>query len=662
MNKFYSWREGDEEAEPPASLAKTILGDGGSRTLIDIPLSPLGPGEFRLRVDGVLGEMARPDIRMAVNIRLHHSARVSTVKRKLQEVCGMSPYVQRLYHEGHVLDDELELVSIGLPKLLMAERLPYDAEAGARLLQAAKDGDLAAAKLAVETQADPNFPNPEDRDLSPLHAAAANKTKGVEVLTFLLELGARIERVMEGNMTALHLAAKSGSAEAAERLLEFKAMLDRRSDDDWAAIHYAADSGNAHCVKVLLEARADALEEVKRWTPLHFASRRGHEKVAELLMQNGADCNMATGDESPICPFHLGAASGKADFVKLMFKASASPLQAIDGGWCPLHIAALLGKKDLIKLLVKGRADPQKVMSADGVTALHLAAAARKEEIVRLLLKNHAKPEVCMKGEVSPLHMACCSGLLDSTKALLRASAFVDKARDCDKQTPLLIAIENGHTKLSEELIKAEASLDKKDDYGRAPLHVAAELGDVDAVNMLCKAGANVDLALDDGRKKPARCTPTDGWTALFLATRGGHEKVVTALLKQGALVNRCGNDGRSPLHETASKGNVGLCKQLLQAKASVKATMRGGWTPLHAAAHQGHLQVTQLLSKAGAELEAETADGWTPLFMAAHGGREEMVEHLKAAGASKEAAMSAAERTRHEQVIKQVTELLEDR
>lgn len=647
-------QELDEDDAP--DLGAKLMGGGGSRLLSDIPMVELEEGEVRLRIDGVLGEMARPVDRMAVSIRINYLATMADVKRKIWEVCNMSPYVQRLYLNGQDLPDDVTLEDLGLPLELQAERLPYDPDQGALLLEAAGTGDLGAAVQAIEMLADPNCPNPEDREYGPLHAAAENAS--TDILSFLLQIKALTERAMDGEITALHLACKKDASEATQLLLEANATVNRAGDNEYAALHYASAGGFADLTQLLLDARADPLQPASCWTPMHLAAKQGHTKVCEVLCNFGVDCNFPTGHESPMTPLHISTAVGKGDLIRMFFNAGAQPGITLGGGWTPLHMAALMGKKDVIKILIKGRAEVDQTLSTDGITALHLAVAGKQDQIVQSLLKWNARTEMVMTGDLTALHMACANGHLDVCKILLKKSAFPNKLRMYDLASPLILAAEGSYHKIAAALVEVEADVHHRRADGYIALHVSAEKGDAEMCSILCKGGTNYDLPVHDGKLRLPSLTPVGGWTAMYLAADNDCKDVVDKLLAIKADANISANDGRTPLHTAAHKGFADVCRMLAQGKADPNAAMRGGSTPLHMAAHQGHLEVVMHLLVANAQLEAANDEGWTPLFMAASAEQLDVVEYLTKAGAKSEAAVAAAERTEHEPLMQTMREL----
>ena len=73
--------------------------------------------------------------------------------------------------------------------------------------------------------------------------------------------------------------------------------------------------------------------------------------------------------------------------------------------------------------------------------------------------------------------------------------------------------------------------------------------------------------------------------TPLHVAADGGHKDVVELLLANKAEVNAKDNDGVTPLHCGGVSGHKDVAELLLANKAEVNAKDNDGGTPLHMAA-----------------------------------------------------------------------------
>ncbi len=79
------------------------------------------------------------------------------------------------------------------------------------------------------------------------------------------------------------------------------------------------------------------------------------------------------------------------------------------------------------------------------------------------------------KGGFTPLHYAAREGCAACVQNLLAAGADPD-SEDPDRETPLLLALENMHFDTAAVLIQGGADLDKWDLFGRSPVYMAADV------------------------------------------------------------------------------------------------------------------------------------------------------------------------------------------
>ena len=119
------------------------------------------------------------------------------------------------------------------------------------------------------------------------------------------------------------------------------------------------------------------------------------------------------------------------------------------------------------------------------------------------------------------------------------------------------------------------------------------------------------------------------GWTALQLASYGGHLALVDMLIEAGADVNQAMEDGATPLFIASQQGHLEVVKALIKAKAKVNQAMEGGATPLWIASQQGKLEVVKELIKAKAKVNQAKDTGSTPLWIASQNGKLEVVKEL---------------------------------
>lgn len=142
---------------------------------------------------------------------------------------------------------------------------------------------------------------------------------------------------------------------------------------------------------------------------------------------------------------------------------------------------------------------------------------------------------------------------------------------------------------------------------GKAPLHLAAEAGQLAAARFLLDNGADVNVKSPLYHQK----------TPLHFATEQGHKSMVELLLSKGAEVDARMSNEITPLHQAAGYGFRAVSEILLQSKADVNAKNRSSETPLHQAIARGHKAAAELLISAGADVNARTERNQTPLHYA---------------------------------------------
>lgn len=171
-------------------------------------------------------------------------------------------------------------------------------------------------------------------------------------------------------------------------------------------------------------------------------------------------------------------------------------------------------------------------------------------------------------------------------------------------------------------LLAQHVLVDAANRYGVTALTLAVEQGNLEIVNVLIAAGADVNRALPEGE------------TVLMTAARTGNLPVLQALLKKDSRVDvRDGFYGETALIWATDADHMDAVAALLDAGAGIdtrsapaKWTRRaagltqlslGEWTPLMYAARDGAMNAGALLVKRGADVNAADPDHATALVLA---------------------------------------------
>ena len=128
------------------------------------------------------------------------------------------------------------------------------------------------------------------------------------------------------------------------------------------------------------------------------------------------------------------------------------------------------------------------------------------------------------------LNLAAANGDEAMVDLLLRSGASPNR-RNLVGETPAMTAALKGHAKVLQRLIDAGAFVDHA---GWTPLHYAVLQGNLECVEILLRAKADVNAAAPNGS------------TALMLAARNGHVEVVKRLLAAGADTEKVNEEGRT--------------------------------------------------------------------------------------------------------------------
>ncbi|XP_052390260.1 ankyrin repeat domain-containing protein 12 isoform X2 [Carassius gibelio] len=123
--------------------------------------------------------------------------------------------------------------------------------------------------------------------------------------------------------------------------------------------------------------------------------------------------------------------------------------------------------------------------------------------------------------------------------------------------------------------------VNKRNERGETPLHMAAIRGDVKQVKELIELGADVNVK------------DFAGWTPLHEACNLGYYDVAKVLIGAGAEVNTQGLDDDTPLHDASSSGHKDIVKLLLRHGGNAFQANKRGERPVDVADSQ---ELEQLL------------------------------------------------------------------
>lgn len=270
------------------------------------------------------------------------------------------------------------------------------------------------------------------------------------VLLGAAESRAQVGLGAESGLTTLQLAALHDE-EAAH------ALLDRGIECD---LHSACALGIKKRIASATQVEFDTLAE---WlTPMGFALSRGNHEAVQALLWAGDDPNR------PLA--RIG-----------FFVWEIEAMTGGHGTWLPIHSASTHGYADdahrIVQRLIKGGA---RVDSASplGAQPIHLAAIYGWLPVLSTLLDHGADANA----RTRPM-----------SDLVWRLSAPANAQR-AHRQTPLMIAAQEGTTAAARLLLKHGATVGLRDSFGNTALHAAASAWwdeDTEFVSLLLESGAD---------------------------------------------------------------------------------------------------------------------------------------------------------------------------
>ena len=260
------------------------------------------------------------------------------------------------------------------------------------LIYASGFGSLEAVRLLLDSGADANARN--GLDATGLVWAAADLAK----VQLLLSHGADVHARTRLERTPLMVAAAcDGCSESVRLLIEKGADVRARDKGGTTALALAAQAGDADSIRLLLAHGADPRKASESGlTPLMLALTNCSLRGAADLIAHGAGVNAANSSGGTVkfgaielvhlTPLHYAAPYCGADLVKMLLDAGAEPNVADIRGMTPLMLAVASEHQDaaVVALLLKAGADPN-ARSKTGETPLDWARKYGDPRVIAVL-------------------------------------------------------------------------------------------------------------------------------------------------------------------------------------------------------------------------------------------------------------------------------------
>jgi len=259
-------------------------------------------------------------------------------------------------------------------------------------------------------------------------------------------------------------------------------------------------------------------------------------------------------------------------------------------------VKEVMTRKESAKTHVKQREEPQSVN--DRVTAEALTVYGKDSDgdtLLHIAIINEALT-LCFKF----IQMAPWFDWLDIYNDNLR-------------QTPLHLAVLMNLRAVVRRLMIGGANVEMRDHNGDTPLHIACREGNVEIAKTLLDPVKYAEIKRND-YDVPYQKIPQNleirnfsGCTCLHIAAEKGDFDMLNVLLEKGARINNGdGKSGATVLHYAADRNDIKLTLFLVkQYGINLNSTMYSGATPIDIAHGRRNTTIFNILQKLGAKFES---------------------------------------------------------
>ncbi|KAJ5439445.1 uncharacterized protein N7458_010443 [Penicillium daleae] len=356
-------------------------------------------------------------------------------------------------------------------------------------------------------------------------------------------------------------------------------------------LYLASSQGHDRVVQLLLNNGTDVnARSGRHGTPLQVASLDGRHQVVSTLLAHGADLNVTC--QRYGVPLAAAAEKGHLHTFQTLLDHGANVNSR--GGWYayPL-VSAIVGQNmQMVDTLVQRGASVNALGGRHG-SALMAASSLGILDLIRSLVSHGARVNDENDKGTDSLYAACLAGNLDSVKLLIELGADVN-AKGGKHRNALNAASAGNHVDIVRYLLDAGADVDFFDEHYGNSVQTAAAAGHNEVILTLVEAG--VDLNAPSG----------DRGTALITAAQNGHTETLELLFELGVPSGDT-YEMSNAIMVAANRGHTSAVKVLVEMGAAMDdcstLSTYPCCTPLEAAAIKGNLETMDLLLNLGADV-----------------------------------------------------------
>ena len=310
-------------------------------------------------------------------------------------------------------------------------------------------------------------------------------------------------------LSELHLCKRGNDAEKAVELVLNDGLdintpaLCNRTPLLWASL---SSSGEFIETLIDLGANVNAQRTLDKATPLLGSAKWNNFMAVYLLLDHGADVNIAVADG--YSPLHIAVSNGFFDITKLLIKKGSNVNLQNKEGRTPLFLGVKNKHEQLIKLLIENEADVN-IGYKKNYTETILVRGKDKGRAAwhYVLVKKHLLGLFLKRVKGGRVNVADFGDILRSGWGKDPPEGIIDQIlEECDfKEIPGVTVLhiaskENNEPEIIDLLVKSGANVNAQDAEGFTPLHMAAIHGNLKIVKKLVDLDADVNIVTTDGK------------------------------------------------------------------------------------------------------------------------------------------------------------------
>jgi ankyrin repeat protein len=466
-------------------------------------------------------------------------------------------------------------------------------------------------QLLIYKKADVNARDNEGR--TPMNVVAASDSSfKSEAMALLIQAGAKSNEPDKKGLTTVHQALTGewpwrSAGENLQQLATAGADFSAKDKDGKTPLHYLAALGDQNPLffirgvdQIFINAKVDFnARDNDGNTPMLIAAKTGTQDVFDWLVKEGADLDATNNVGETPRKLVLKEKNQTSRFRGGMPRGSAE---------LDIFQAVRENKADSLEHILN--ADQQLVNTPDfsGQTPLRLAVTLDRTNIVSLLDARGAKWDA---------PSAVMAGRADLVKKILKEkpAAITETANG---ESLLHLAATSGNVDIIQQLLGANADLQAMDSFGLSPLGRARLKSQTKAANLLVAHGATNNyfdaIYLNDDKsvsrflsrdKSLANATNRARVTPVEIAAAAGFAQVLQPLLRAG---------GRASALPTSARTNS---PSTFPFNRPMPGMFNWTTTPLNLAVFHNRTNAVEMLIRAGADVNQIDSRGFAPLHFA---------------------------------------------